>query len=161
MKPNSVNKECHIKYLVMSKHEMSQSSVLYKSMSQSKERWRLFGAYIKSEREKANLSQEGLGDLIGRDRQTIYRIENAIAGTTRETVLKLAEAMALDVGNTLNKAGFSLQDEDVFSLDTYEIYPDIQIIFQNGKKVPKKKQEEILNAARHIARGVMADDETE
>jgi hypothetical protein len=36
---------------------------------------------------------------------------------------------------------------------------NITLIFQNGKKVPKKKQEELINMARALARGVMANDE--
>jgi len=93
----------------MSKHKMLQTKSI-KIMSPEKEkRWRIFGAWLKSQREAANMSQDGLGDAIGKDRQTIYRIENALSGTTRETVVDLAKALQVSEETALTKAGFASQ----------------------------------------------------
>ena len=101
--------KCHKEYLVMSKHKMLQTNPKQKLMSFDKKRWRLFGDWLKVKRESANLSQDGLADLIGMDRQTIYRIENAVNGTKRETVLTLAKALNADENEALRMAGFAPQ----------------------------------------------------
>ena len=76
-------------------------------MTFDKQRWRGFADWLKTEREKSSLSQDGLGNKVGLDRQTIYRLENALSGTKRETVIKIAETLNADLETALNLAGFT------------------------------------------------------
>lgn len=68
---------------------------------------REFGRFIRARREEKNLSQDGLGQRAGLDRQHIWRIENGLTGTRRDTVRRLAEALDVDQTILLHKAGFS------------------------------------------------------
>ena len=77
-------------------------------MIDAKQIRRSFGEYIRLNREKKNLSQAGLASLVKRDRQQIYRIENGLSGTTRETAASLAKALDLDKEDALERAGFSV-----------------------------------------------------
>jgi predicted transcriptional regulator len=92
---------------------MLQISTTKKSMAFDKQRWRIFGDWLKNRREEAKLSQDGLADLVGVDRQTIYRLENALSGTKRETVNALAEALRVNKAEALNKAGFAVQENGI------------------------------------------------
>lgn len=118
-------------------------------MAFDKERWRVFGDWLKEKREKSKLSQEGLGDLAGLDRQQIYRLENALSGTKRETVIALANALKVSEDEALQKAGFAAQNgssvpkpileaigsEGVLSdNDTVLVANFIKMLKQNGNK---------------------------
>src|SRR5215217_5429231 len=79
-------------------------------MAFDKKRWHVFADWLKAQREAARLSQDGLANLVGVDRQTIYRLENALSGTRRETILALAKALDADEREALRKAGFASND---------------------------------------------------
>lgn len=64
-------------------------------MSKIENNWRRFGLWVAQTREAQGLRQEDLGEKIGRDRQTIYRIEKG-ASTKHGTVIKIAEALHHD-----------------------------------------------------------------
>lgn len=102
----------------MSKHKMLQIQSI--KMALDKKRWRVFGEWLKEKRDHLRLSQDIFGRLVGLDRQTIYRLENALSGTKRETVIQIAESIGADVNEALSKAGFAS--------DKTEIPEDIAII---------------------------------
>jgi transcriptional regulator with XRE-family HTH domain len=76
----------------------------------AQDRWERFGAWLKEKREAGRFSQAGAAKRAGIDRQQWYRIETGKSGTKRETVIAIANALSLDVAETLNHAGFSAQD---------------------------------------------------
>ncbi|MCD9188286.1 MAG: helix-turn-helix domain-containing protein [Pyrinomonadaceae bacterium] len=122
-------------------------------MATDKTRWKVFGAWLKAQRENAKLSQEGLGDRIEVDRQTIYRIENGLSGTKRETVIALAKALQVSESEALIKAGFSPQNSET---DTYKILDGVMISFQDDD-LSKKQQQEIADIVRKLVVGVKAE----
>lgn len=66
---------------------------------------REFGNWIRERREALKLSQGGVADKVGVDRQTIYRLEAGQTGTKRETVIAIATALNLSVDEALIKSG--------------------------------------------------------
>jgi ribosome-binding protein aMBF1 (putative translation factor) len=80
-------------------------------MDTNKELWRAFGAWIRDARENKSLSQSGLGNIVGLDRQQIYRIENGLSGTKRETVARLADALDLDESEAYRRAGYASAEQ--------------------------------------------------
>jgi transcriptional regulator with XRE-family HTH domain len=77
----------------------------------SEQLWKAFGEWIKDIREnQRHLSQDGVADRAGLDRQTIYRLEAGKSGTRRETVIAIANALSVDPNLALKKAGFGNPD---------------------------------------------------
>lgn len=56
-------------------------------------RRRALGERIRSARESRRLSQERLGELSGKDRQTINRIEQGHVSTRIDTLYRIAQAL--------------------------------------------------------------------
>jgi transcriptional regulator with XRE-family HTH domain len=56
------------------------------------ENWTQFGYWVSEQREALGMRQEDLAEKIGKDRQTVYRIEKG-ASTKRATVVKIANAL--------------------------------------------------------------------
>lgn len=139
----------------MSKHKMLQIST--NKMATDKTRWKVFGAWLKTLREQSNLSQEGLGDKIGVDRQTIYRIEGGISGTKRETVIALAKHLPVTEEEALIKAGFAPQD---ITNDTFDILDGVKVSFQE-KKFSKAEKERIVEIMRTLTMGIKAENENQ
>ena len=52
---------------------------------------------IKSEREKATLTQAALAELVGVSRKTINTVENGVFTPSATLAIKLAEALGLSV----------------------------------------------------------------
>lgn len=130
--------------------------VTFHSMENSTEAiWKVFGKWFQLEREAVGRTQEDVARYTGLNVKTVSRIENG-EPTKRMTVISLAEAIGMNPEKALSKTIFSSPKPEN---ETHEILDSIQIIFQDGKKVSKKQQEEILNAARYIARGVLAEKE--
>jgi transcriptional regulator with XRE-family HTH domain len=135
---------------------MLQTLLNKKAMSFDKERWRVFGNWLKTQRENAKLSQDGLADLIDVDRQTIYRLENALSGTKRETVLALAEALKASESEALLKAGFASQG---LITDSHEILKGVTVQFDHSIKLSNDEKEKIIEAMKLVAEGVRARQE--
>lgn len=72
-------------------------------MNKTNDNWKRFGRWVAEKRESLGLTQSDLASRIGRDRQTVYRIENGDA-TKRPTVIKLAEALGQQPATALNIA---------------------------------------------------------
>ncbi len=124
-------------------------------MSETKRLRRLLGDWVRKHREAKKLSQDGLAGKVDMERQQIYRIENGISGTKQETILRIAKVLEADENEALTLlAGIEPQNE---AADSHDILDKVQIVFQDGNKLTKKQQQEILDAARLIARGVMAE----
>ncbi len=68
--------------------------------------WPEFGRWLKKHREDLHFSQSGAAQRAGIDRQQWYRIENGLSGTKRDTVIAIAKALSLPVGEALKRAGF-------------------------------------------------------
>ena len=85
-------------------------------MSEKEDAQRDFGQMIRLSRESRNLSQSGLAKLTDMERQQIYRIENGLSGTRRDTVLRLAEALHINVGDALKKAGYAPEEKEDSSI---------------------------------------------
>jgi len=136
---------------------MLQNLSKIKTMAFYKQRWRIFANWLKKERENAHLSQDGLADLVGVDRQTIYRLENVLSGTKRETVIAIAAALKAEESVALNKAGFSTQNGE--DTDSHDILEGVTVQFNRNSKITKKGQEKILDAVRLIVTGVKTEEE--
>jgi HTH-type transcriptional regulator/antitoxin HipB len=57
----------------------------------------LLGKAIKQVRQKRNLTQEQLGDLVGVQKAQISKIENSVKNARIDTILKVFEAMGAKV----------------------------------------------------------------
>jgi transcriptional regulator with XRE-family HTH domain len=63
----------------------------------SKNTLKKFGAKVREERLKQNLSQEDFADLVGVHRTYIGMIERAEKNITLESISKIAEALGLSI----------------------------------------------------------------
>lgn len=97
--------------------------------------WRNFGQYIKKAREKFKLSQEGAGRKVDLSRQQWNRLENGKSGTTRETALEIAEKFQLDKKETLNMAGFDMQNSETADTITVKDVGNLMLTNPDGKKL--------------------------
>lgn len=59
------------------------------------------GKLIRESREAKKFSQDGLAKLVDMERQQIYRIENGLSGTTKETLLSIADALDMKADKLL------------------------------------------------------------
>lgn len=121
-----------------------------------------FGEWLKNLREELKLSQQDLADRSGVTKATISLLEtNKIAAPRFDGLERIAKALNIS-SETMRRnfaEKFVLKD---FDSDAHEILEGIQIVFQNGQKLSKKKQKELIEAAIFVARGVAAsDDESE
>ncbi|MBX3266385.1 MAG: helix-turn-helix domain-containing protein [Acidobacteria bacterium] len=66
-----------------------------------------FGSWLRARREEMHLSQQGVADKVGVDRQTIYRIESGTSGTSRETVIAIAQVLRINVDEALIRSGYA------------------------------------------------------
>jgi len=57
----------------------------------------LLGQAIKQARQKRNLTQEQLGDLVGVQKAQISKIENSVKSARLETILKVFDALGAKV----------------------------------------------------------------
>lgn len=97
-----------------------------------------FGRWIRAKREKLQLSQDGVADKVGVDRQTIYRIEGGLTGTKRETVIAIATALDLDVDDALVRSGWA----------TTGVNGDEAGLFKGLHRLSPEKQRLVKNAMR-------------
>ena len=89
-----------------------------------------FGDRVRQLREARNLTKTALADLIGIERQDIYKIEQGIRNATLETIATIAEA--LDVSPTY------LFD---FTEQLGELPKTGKIFRPEAKKTPIKKKQ--------------------
>ncbi len=129
------------------------------TLSKANLKLKQLGSWVKKHREKMNYSQEVAAEKAGISRYQWIRIENGQSGTKRETILAIAKELKADETEALTLlAGLEPQNAPE---DSHEIYEGVTINFQDGKRLSKKKQQELLDAARLVARGVMATGEDE
>lgn len=75
-----------------------------KPVSPSLIEWRAaFGATLRSEREKAGLSQEALATRAGVDRKLIYRTELGQTSPRVDALVQVADALGVDPADLLPK----------------------------------------------------------
>lgn len=112
-----------------------------------------FGRWMQNQREERGLSQKFVAGKIGITETQLSRIENGKSGTERDTVIFWAQAVGIDENDALRQ----YKPENGTNSDSHDILDGVQLIFHGGSKgLSKKKQQEILDAARIVARGVMA-----
>lgn len=118
-----------------------------------------FGDWLKFLREQCKYSQQELADRSGVSKATISLLEkNKIASPRFDGLERIAKA--LGISNEVMRRNFAEKFVlNGFDSESQEVLDSIHIVFQDRRKVSKKQQEEILNAARHIARGVLAQKE--
>ena len=106
---------------------------------------------------RAKLSPTYIGNLV---RDFSPNTKDGKGRPSEEVVAEIAKAVSGNLNEARLAAGYAPEGD--FTKDSHEILEGVTINFQDGGKLSKKKQKEILNAARLIVRGVMtADDEEE
>lgn len=123
-----------------------------------------FGDWLRQQINKTGLSNAELARRAGVSATYIGNLVRNFSPNTKDgkgrpseqVVADIAKAFGVDADEARLAAGYAPQSA---ADDTHEIYAGITINFQNGKNLSKKKQQELLDAARLIARGVMADEE--
>ena len=115
-----------------------------------------FGRWMQAERESKGIMQKFVADKINITVTQLSRIENGKSGTERDTVILWARAVGVDENEALRRFKPENSNEE-----THDVLDGVKIIFQDGKGLTKKQQQEILNAARLIAKGVIADNDSE
>src|SRR5262249_46564622 len=85
-------------------------------MSKETANWHNFGLWVVERRQRRGLTQEGLADLVGLDRQQVYRIEKG-GSTKRPTVIKIATALGENSDEALSIA-FGLSKEPKSARET-------------------------------------------
>lgn len=113
-------------------------------MKPSDQLWKSFGSWIRERREAQHFSQAGVAERAGVDRQTIYRIEAGQSGTKRDTVIAIANALSLDKGDALKRAGFALADND--DSDPEGFYAGIKKLSPEKQKIAKRQIKAIMDA---------------
>jgi transcriptional regulator with XRE-family HTH domain len=76
-------------------------------------RWEQFGSWLRKMRRDADLTQAQVAKRAGIHEVQVARIEKGESGTKRETVIQLAQAIGVDVGDALMNAGFSLTEDEL------------------------------------------------
>lgn len=71
------------------------------------ELWIQFGAWLRTQRKLANMSQDELSRRAGVHEVSVARYEKGESGARRDTVINLANALGVDVREALQRAGFS------------------------------------------------------
>ena len=88
----------------------------------------LLGKAIKQVRQKRNLTQEQLGDLVGVQKAQISKIENSVKNARIDTILKVFEAMGA-------KVNFKVELSD----KKWAIWYKLEKIFANLSWLSNKK----------------------
>lgn len=87
-------------------NDTQQSVTFLVTLSNKNIQLKELGRWIKSHREKMNLSQETAAEKAGLSRFQWIRIENGQSGTKRETLIQIAKVISANVDQTLIKGGF-------------------------------------------------------
>jgi len=78
-----------------------------------------FGARLKKTRERINMSQDELGEMVGLKKSSVSRYENgSIKSLDIDVAQKFAEALGVSVGNLLNWREISHPDRKIPVLGT-------------------------------------------
>lgn len=112
--------------------------VTFSSVQNSNEQqWKLFGLWLKAEREKAGKTQEQVAEDADLHPKTVSRIENG-EPTKRPTVAALAKAVNTDINEAIRRAfapnnGISDSDLNDSLMDT--------IYYKYNRITPVKREE--------------------
>lgn len=96
---------------------------------------------IKSIRTKTGLSQEELGELVGRSVDTISAIERGKNFPNYETLNKLASAFGLSVETLLN------EDDDTMPLERAQLIAEINVSIGKADERQLKLIRDLVTAA--------------
>lgn len=118
-------------------------------MSDVKKIRRELGDLVRSSRQELKLSQDGLAKLIDMDRQSVYRIENAITGTTKETGLKLSKHLGIDKNRILALIA-GMEDQPPKDSDRLRIWREVDKLPPDRKAIAIKQMDAIVDALKAI-----------
>lgn len=105
---------------------------------------------------RAKVSPTYIGNLV---RDFSPNTKDGKGRPSEEVVADIAKAVGGDINEARLAAGYA--PENGSNDDSHDVLDGVKIIFQDGKGLTKKQQQEILEAARLIARGVKASGEKE
>lgn len=124
--------------------------------------WETFGAWLKAEREKADVSQGKVSKKADIHVVQISRIENGRSGAKRETIIQivnaindLSEKYKINIDDALKRAGFFSESNS----DSHQILEGVTVQFDHSVKLSGEEKEKILEAMRLVAAGVKARQE--
>jgi len=100
---NPINKKCRINVDCNALLTCATFDVAMASKPITPDNWSRFGRWVFEKREALGMRQEDLGEKIGKDRQTVYRIEKG-GSTKRATVIKIANALGQSTKTALDIA---------------------------------------------------------
>lgn len=106
------------------------------------------GEIIRKYRSIAGLSQEGLGELIECDKNTIGRIERGETDCRLSTIIRLAEGMNISLSRIV-------KDLENFHMDQYSatIEYDFLRLFQYCRQLSPEQFNNICNTAHIYVKG--------
>lgn len=107
-----------------------------------------FGSIIKNARRKKDLSLRDLGSLTGLDYSYIGRLEKGGPKPSRDTVIKLADALNISKDTLLIKAGYApvnkpKNHEDPTPAEIEEVIRNNNIMF-DGAPLDDEDKEDII-----------------
>jgi transcriptional regulator with XRE-family HTH domain len=70
-----------------------------------------FGALVRYHRKRAGLSQAQLAERIDRQPNAVQRLENGETAPTFDTVVRLAQALQIDIWELFNSGGYAAQTD--------------------------------------------------
>jgi transcriptional regulator with XRE-family HTH domain len=106
----------------------------------------VLGNRIHDRREQLGLTQEQLGDLIGKDQKQVWRYETGKQIPSAETLVMLARALET---STDYLVGFSDTVKPISSLDELDVV-ELEILALLRAQNPDQR-EKLLNAIRALA----------
>jgi transcriptional regulator with XRE-family HTH domain len=118
-----------------------------------------FGSWLRDRREALRLSQGGVADKVGVDRQTIYRIEAGQTGTRRDTVIALASSLGLNADEALIRSGWATPAYDAGDVGFFKGLEKLSPENQQAVKRAMQAMIESLSEQDHDTDYI--DDETE
>jgi transcriptional regulator with XRE-family HTH domain len=121
-------------------------------MQPSKEMWRKFGEFLKTERDKKGLSQEGASKIVGMTRQQWNRLENGESGTTRNTVYLISEKFNLPLETVLRLAGFTSNQVAVENIADEEF----ATLFYDSANWSEESRNDAIETAKDVFRRYQA-----
>jgi transcriptional regulator with XRE-family HTH domain len=105
-----------------------------------------FGQWLEEQMKLSGLGKGEIADLVGITDQHLWRIKKGTTGTSRETVTAIAQALNLDLAETLNRAGFGR-----FSAGPAQ-HPGAQQLLRHFLGLPEERRTDLLLLAETLWR---------
>jgi transcriptional regulator with XRE-family HTH domain len=141
---NTINKKCHINVDCNVEQSYATFDVAMAG-KKANDNWVRFGHWVQQKRDALGMRQEDLGDKIGKDRQTIYRIEKG-RSTKRPTVILIAVALGEKPQTAVDMA-FGVPTEESQSSSTTSTSSDVESASRLAwlySQLPEARQKDAL-----------------